>query len=154
MKHILIALDYDPSAENIAEAGYEIAKAMQAKVTLFHAIADAGYYTEIAYSPIMGFNGYVYPGIDEMLVKDLINSSHQFLDQSKAHLGDPNIGIIVKEGELVESILETSEECAVDLIVIGSHTRRGLGKLVNGNIAEALLQKTTIPVLVIPNKAD
>eukprot|EP01045_Picozoa_sp_COSAG04_P042438 COSAG04_NODE_13406_length_607_cov_1.429134_2_plen_60_part_01 len=57
MKKVLIALDYNPSAQLIAEKGYQLAKAMQADVCLIHVVADAGYYS-VDYSPIMGCGGF------------------------------------------------------------------------------------------------
>ena len=53
MKKILIALDYNPSAEKIAEAGYALAKATNAAVILMHVVADPVYYSNLDYSPIM-----------------------------------------------------------------------------------------------------
>ena len=57
MKKILIALDYSPSAQQVAEAGSELAKSMNAQVILLHVIYDPTYYSSINYSPIMGFEG-------------------------------------------------------------------------------------------------
>jgi len=59
MKTILIALDYDPTAEKVAEAGTALAKALSAKVILLHVIAEPAYYSSTAYAPVMGFGGYV-----------------------------------------------------------------------------------------------
>jgi nucleotide-binding universal stress UspA family protein len=151
MKTVLIALDYDPTAEKIAQTGLEIAKSMQAKAILIHVVADPGYYTDIAYSPIMGFNGFIYPGIDEMLEKELLKDSHEYLNRTKEHLGDPSIETVVVEGDFVESILDKSKELQVDLIVIGTHSRRGLDKLMSANTAEKLLHRSKIPMLIIPN---
>lgn len=152
MKKVLIALDYDPSAEKIAAIGHSIAKSQGAKVVLLHVVADAAYYSDMAYSPIMGFNGFIYPGIDEMLVKDLLQESHNFLERSKEHLGDDEIEILVKEGDFVTSILDTAKEQSADLLVIGTHSRRGLDRLLNGSIAEKILQQSDIPLFIIPNK--
>ena len=52
MKKILIALDYDPTAQKVAEAGFSLAKAMGANVVLIHVVADIMYYSSMAYSPI------------------------------------------------------------------------------------------------------
>ncbi len=57
MKKILIAIDYAPSAQKVAEMGYEIGKALQAKMTLLHVIEDTNYYASV-YDPIMGFGGF------------------------------------------------------------------------------------------------
>ena len=45
MKKILIALDYNPTAQKIAETGFSLAKAMNAQVVLLHVIADPVYYS-------------------------------------------------------------------------------------------------------------
>ena len=59
MKKVLIALDYDPTAQKIAEGDFALAKSIGAEVILLHVIADPVYYSSTAYSPIMGFGGYV-----------------------------------------------------------------------------------------------
>jgi nucleotide-binding universal stress UspA family protein len=45
LKKVLIALDYDPTAQKVAETGYSLAKAMGAEVILLHAISDPVYYS-------------------------------------------------------------------------------------------------------------
>jgi nucleotide-binding universal stress UspA family protein len=62
MKKVLIALDYDPTAQKVAETGHEMAKAMNAQTILLHVISDATYYSYLDYSPIMGFAG--FSGVD------------------------------------------------------------------------------------------
>ena len=62
MKKVLIALDYNPTAQKVAEAGFSMAKAMNAEVILLHVISDPVYYSSTEYSPIMGFNGFMEMG--------------------------------------------------------------------------------------------
>jgi len=45
MKNLLIALDYDPTAQKVAEIGFSLAKTMNAKVTLLHVMADLIYHS-------------------------------------------------------------------------------------------------------------
>ena len=59
MKKVLIALDYDPTAQKVAEAGFSLAKTMGAEVILLHVISDPVYYSSTEYSPIMGFTGFM-----------------------------------------------------------------------------------------------
>jgi phosphomannomutase len=59
MKKVLIALDYNPTAQKVAEAGFSMAKAMGAEVVLLHVVTDPVYYSSAEYSPIMGFSGYL-----------------------------------------------------------------------------------------------
>ena len=58
MKKVLIALDFDPVAQKIAESGYALAKSMNAKVVLLHVVSDAAYYSSLNYSPMMGFDSF------------------------------------------------------------------------------------------------
>jgi nucleotide-binding universal stress UspA family protein len=48
-----------------------------------------------------------------------------------------------------DAILKTAEQQGADLIVMGSHGRRGLGRLLLGSQAAEVLARTTVPVLVV-----
>ncbi len=152
-KHVLIALDYDPTAQKVAEAGLSLAKAMGAQVILLHIVADHVYYYSPEYSPIMGLSDALisYPfhlGEPE----ELRNAAQGFLDKTKKHLGDESIQTVVKEGNLADSILETAKELKVDMIVMGSHSRKWLEKIVMGSVTESVLNQTSIPLYIVPTK--
>jgi len=151
MKKILITLDYEPSATKVAEEGYAIAKALQAKVILMHVVADASYYSASEYTPIMGFTGFNNVDINN-LIDGLKDEAQRFLNESKAHLGDGDIETGVVEGDFAPSILDFAREKEVDMIVMGTYGRRGINKLLMGNLAEKVLHDSPIPVLVIPTK--
>ncbi len=153
MKKVLIALDYNPTAQKVAEVGYSVAKSMNAKVTLLHILTEPMIYTAAGYSPVMGYNG--YENIGTMLLnsnEELKKASLQFLDKSKQHLGDDTIHTIIKEGDYADSILETAKEIKADIIVIGSHSRRWLENVLMGSITEKVLHDTKIPLLIVPTK--
>jgi len=153
MKKVLIALDYDPTAQKVAEAGFSLAKSMNAKVILLHVISDPVYYSSMEYSPVMGFTGYMEMGpLQSISVNRLIEASELYLDKSKQHLGDKTIQTVVKEGEFAESILKTSEELQADIIVMGSHSRKWLENIVMGSVTEKVLHHTSIPLYIIPTK--
>jgi nucleotide-binding universal stress UspA family protein len=153
MKKVLIALDYDPTAQKIAEAGYELAKAMNAKVFLLHVISDTVYYATRDYSPIMGFNGYMDLGsVQKDSAEGLMEASHQYLEKIVKHLNDDTIQSIVKEGDFADSILKVAKEVHADVIVIGSHSQKWLEKIVMGSVTEKVLSHTTIPLYIIPTK--
>jgi len=44
MKKVLIALDYNPTAQKVAEVGFSMAKSMNAEITLLHVITDPVFY--------------------------------------------------------------------------------------------------------------
>jgi nucleotide-binding universal stress UspA family protein len=155
MKKVLIALDYEPSAEKIAETGHAIANALNADIVLLHVVAEPAYYSSMEYSPIMGFSGFmdtINIGMTESATENISKLAQEFLDKTKEHLGKNNIETIVAEGNFAETIVESAEKVQADIIVMGSHTRRGLDKLLMENVAEKVLHLSKVPVLVIPIK--
>ncbi len=130
MKKVLIALDYDPSAQKVAESGYSLAKAMNADVILLHIVGEMTYYSSLEYSPIMGFSGFSNPDSPNLIAfENIKEASKQFLEKSKQHLGDQNIQTVVEEGDTADLILKTAKNLHADVIVLGSHSRRGLEKI-------------------------
>lgn len=86
MKKVLIALDYDPTAQKVAEMGFELAQVMGAEVILLHVIADPVYYSSMDYSPIMGFTGYFNTDpLQFDAIEMLKTASHNFLDKAVIH---------------------------------------------------------------------
>jgi len=154
-KKVLIALDYDPTAQKVAEEGFKLAKAMEAEVTLVHVIADPFYYTSAEHVTVMGFSGYqdIVPlqNVNDNIPM-LIKESQEFLKKSKEHLGDKSIQTIVKEGDFADSILLAAKDLNVDIIVMGSHSRKWLEKVIMGSVAEKVLSRTSIPLFIIPTK--
>ncbi len=153
MKKVLIALDYDPTAQKIAEGGYSLAKSMGAEVFLLHVISDPVYYASRDYSPIMGFNGFMDMSSIQMdSIEGLKEASCHFLDKTKKHLADDTIQTLVREGDFADVILKTAKEVHADIIVIGSHSQKWLEKVVMGSVTKKVLNHTTIPLFVIPTK--
>ena len=148
MNRILIAIDFNQSAEIVASTGYELAKAMKAKVMLVHVIADAAYYA-IDYSPIMGYKG-SYTSGTVAVVKEIKKEAKDFLEAAVKHLGDDIIETAVLDGETAEAIIEQAEKWQADLIVMGSHTHKGLERLFVTDVAAHVLKHSKIPLLAIP----
>jgi nucleotide-binding universal stress UspA family protein len=153
MIKVLIALDYDPTSQKVAEAGFSMAKAMGAEVVLLHVIADPVYYSSPEYSPVMGFTGYMeMDPIQLESVDGLIKASQNYLDKFIQHLGDSTIQTLVKEGDFADTILKTAKAIHADFIVLGSHSRKWLENIVMGSVTEKVLHHTSIPLLIIPTK--
>ena len=153
MKKVLIALDYNPTAQKIAETGYKLAKAMNAEIILLHVIGNSNYYSSLEYSPIMGFSGFTNAGLLQAYDNaGLKEASQEFLEKTKQHLGDAAIQTIITEGDCAESILDAAKDLKVDIIVMGSHSRRWLEKILMGSVAENVLIHTTIPLFIVPTK--
>ncbi|MFZ0281878.1 MAG: universal stress protein [Bacteroidales bacterium] len=152
---VLIALDYNPTAQKVAELGFSMAKSMDAEIILLHVITDPVFYSTSGYSPIMGFNGFIDMGTVQLdSVDGLKNASLQYLEKSKQHLGDDDIRTMVKEGDFADSILETAKEEHANIIVLGSHSRKWLENILMGSVTEKVLHNTSIPLLIVPTKKN
>jgi len=153
MKKILIALDYDPSAQKVAESGFSLAKSLNAEVTLLHVIKDPGFYTKAGFSPIVGYTGYVdvSPTVLES-VEGLKNASLQYLHKIREHLGDKAIQTVIEEGDFAQTILNTAEKLHSDIIVMGSHSQKWLENILMGSVTESVMNHSSIPLFIIPTR--
>ena len=139
---VLIALDYDVTSKKVAGEGYLLTKSMGAETILLHVISELPvYYSESNYT-------HEYK-VD--LLGDLKVTTQAFLDKAKKQLGDEAIQTVLKEGEIADTILKTAKEMDVDIIVVGSHSRKWLENII-GSQAEDVLTNSPIPVLIVPIK--
>src|SRR5689334_25426944 len=108
-KKVLIALDFDPTAQKVAEMGYHLAKAIDAQSVLLHVTSGATNYSYLNYSPIMGFEGYNSLDTTQSdAAEEIKNLSQEYLDKSKIHLGDEAIQTVVKRGDSGKTIIGTA----------------------------------------------
>lgn len=153
MKKVLIALDYDPTAQKVAETGFALAKSLNAEVTLLHVIKDPVFYATPDFSPIMGYSGFVdvSPTVLDS-IDGLKDASLQYLNKTREHLGDLTIQTLVKEGDFAETILKAAEELHADIIVIGSHSQKWLENILVGSVTENVLHDSSIPLFIVPTR--
>jgi len=153
MKKVLISLDYDPTAEKVAETGYALAKEMKAEVFLLHVISNMEYYTSTVYTPIMGYGDLGNAGLTRVYTaEDLRQETQKYLDKSKEHLRDESIQTVIAEGESADAILRVANELNINLIVMGTHSRRWLDKVLVGSVTEKVLHKSKIPLFIVPTR--
>ena len=153
MKKVLIALDYNPTAQKVAEVGFSLAKAMDAEVILLHVMPDPVYYSPAGSDPIMGYAGITDRGLLQTnSVEAIKKAAMDFLNKSKDHLGDKTIQTVVEDGDCADAILKTANELHVDTIVIGSHSRKWLSNILMGSVTEKVLHHTSIPLYIVPTK--
>jgi nucleotide-binding universal stress UspA family protein len=153
LKKVLIALDYDPTAKEVAEQGCLLAKTMKAKVILLHVIADETYYSALEYTPVSGFLGFEEEDVLQFTTNGgLKQATKHYLEKMKFYLGDDSVETIIKEGKFGREIIETAKELNADLIVMGSHSRGWVEELVMGSVTEKVLKRTSVPLYIVPIK--
>ncbi len=152
MKKILIAMDYNPTALKIAEAGCSFAKKMNTEIILLNVISDNSDYSILEYAAIRGFMGFDETESKHLFDEGLRTAMELFLSKLKQIQNDDSIQTMVKVGDTASTILKVSKELHADLIVMGSHSRKWLENILMGSTIKDVLQQTTIPLLLIPTK--
>ncbi|XAH25807.1 universal stress protein [Xylophilus sp. GW821-FHT01B05] len=141
-KHILVAVDGSDTAQQAVAKAAGLAKAFGSEVSVVYVIDPypfTGVGTDLAY----GQDQYLSAATNEA------NSALEAAQQLAAKQGvDANVMVV--EGHAVHrGIVETADSVDADLIVMGSHGRKGLEKLVLGSVTQRVLGDVHIPVLVV-----
>lgn len=153
MKKILIAIDYNPTSQKVAETGHELVKLMGGEVCLIHVMAEIAHYG-MQYPSFMGYDGYDTGVIDIEMMNEMQKVTHEYLKSAAKHLNDPAVITHLAEGDAATAILEYAEKWNADLIVMGTHSHSALEKLLMGTVASKVLEKTKIPVYMVPVKKE
>lgn len=151
MKKVLIAVDYNPISEKVANAALELVRSMDAELCLIHVLADVSYYGT-QFPTFMGYEGYAGMGPDFEMVVEMREVAEEFLKSAAEHLDHPAVKTYLAEGDTANAILNYADQWEADLIVMGTHSHSVLEKLFMGTVAEKILEKTKIPVYVVPVK--
>jgi nucleotide-binding universal stress UspA family protein len=147
--NILLSTDGSDVARKGVKQGIALAKALNAKVTVITA-------TEPMYIDYGGGHagGYI-PSQEEMDSFDAARktSAGKVLDEAQAMADQIGISaelLHVPNAHPATAIVETAKSRGCDLIVMSSHGRRGLKKLLLGSQTSEVLADGSVPVLIVP----
>jgi nucleotide-binding universal stress UspA family protein len=141
-KHLLIATDGSELAQSAVEQGLKLAQALQAKASVITVTEpwDALVIGEaIAALPPAAYEENVTIAATRAL--DAVKATAEKLGQSCDTLH-------VKDRFPAEGIVEYAADKGCDLIVMASHGRRGIRRLILGSVANEVVTRSTVPVLI------
>lgn len=141
-KKILVPTDGSAQAALAARTAAELAKSEGAGVVGVYVI-DPFPYIGIGDASAIGLQAYLAEA------KTAAGQALDMLERACKEHGVPFVGDTIERNVVHEGILETASAENCDLIVMGSHGRSGLEKLVLGSVAQAVLSHTRLPVLVV-----
>lgn len=150
MQKILIALDNHSNYNIISNKGAELAKALGAKVALLHVFPDTIATSPDAFSSIYPAMGTWNIESELRLAEQLDVESKKFLEKVKKEIKNETAEVFSAEGDVAHAILETADDCKADIIVMGSHSRSGIDKLLMGNVAQKVMKHSHLPLFIIP----
>jgi nucleotide-binding universal stress UspA family protein/hemerythrin-like domain-containing protein len=141
-RHLMVPLDDSQLAVETVHQAVQLARALGAKVTFFHAQSDYGASSIGALERVMApaaFNEQLAGEARAILAKAEVVARVA---------GVPYDSVVLTSDRPHQAILDVAEARGCDLIFIASHGRRGIKGLMLGSQTQKVLQQTTIPVLV------
>jgi nucleotide-binding universal stress UspA family protein len=145
-KKILVPLDCSKYAENSLKVATEIAKKFNSDLFLIHVVSGRQEYCRA------GITGKIRVKckLDEITEEDIPMICNELLNISKEGAiaeGVP-VNTILKEGKIVEEILNIIKEKRIELVVIGSRGQSMIKKLFLGSVSSGIAKEAGCPVLL------
>lgn len=141
-KHILVPTDFGDCADHALDVGVALAQQLGAKLTLLHVcelpVSAYAMYAQGLYFPM--------DSLEAAAAKALESATARL----KARY--PNSDSALRSGTAVDQVLATREELGADLIIMGTHGRRGVSRMLLGSVAEKTVRLAPVPVLTVPSK--
>jgi nucleotide-binding universal stress UspA family protein len=140
-KRILVPVDGSETSNKALVQALQLARDGGAQVRLIHAVDELSY-----------LSGYEYSGDMVRIAREHgVDLLDQGLAMAKAAGVAADIKLIEFPGQrLGQVVADEAREWQADLVVLGTHGRRGMSRLMLGSGAEQIIRLSAVPVLVVP----
>jgi nucleotide-binding universal stress UspA family protein len=140
VKNVLFATDFSGTSEAAFPYAAAICRHFGSTLHTAHVFPEA--------TLLLMSGGVDYVGMGT-LYEDARNEANEKIEQMTALLEGIPHRSYVRHGQVWENLGSIIEENEIDLLVVGTHGRTGLGKLVLGSVAEGILRHAPCPVLTV-----
>lgn len=137
---IVCALDLSQHSATVAEYAVAMAKAFDAEITAVYAAP--------ALTQYVGFH--VPPSSIENFVGEIVAGAEKTMEEFVAeHFQGVKATGKVVNGYAAEEILSLVESSGADLIIMGTHGRKGIDRILFGSVAEKIVKSSPVPVMTV-----
>lgn len=141
--NILVPVDGSDTARRALGEAVKLAKMAQGRITLLHVVD--------AMPHIYGTDAAV---IQAQVRPAMLKAGEQLLEQAKEDLGDVGLDVLSRivetgSGRVADAIVEFARNEKCDLIVLGTHGRRGMERVMMGSDAEQVARIAPVPVMLV-----
>lgn len=138
--HILVATDFSEASRCALDLARRLARESGAALTIAHTCE------------MPAFGDLAVPAD---LLTPVVENARSRAEELVGAIRDecPRVKAVVRVGAPWEQILAAAEEVRADLIVMGTHGRRGLAHALIGSVAERVIRLARIPVLTVASRA-
>ena len=140
---ILLATDGGEPARAATKEAIRLAKA-------FDAVLHTVYVLQVAEPPPWADDPALEPGIDTKAGRAL----NSVTEEAANYDFERDIVTGVIEGQTAPAILQYAADNDIDMIVMGTHGRTGVDRLVVGSVAEHVVREATVPVVTVHAESD
>jgi len=143
IKKILCAVDFSEHSDVVAEYARTLAEKLGAKILCLYVAPSLSEYLgfHVPPSSIENFVGEIVTGADKTMA--------EFVDE---HFKGVDCDGKVLTGYAAEEILEAAKAEKVDMLIMGTHGRKGIDRILFGSVAEKVVKSAGCPVLTIHPK--
>ena len=144
IRQILYATDFSPASRRAFDTALALASAQNARLTVLYVLA-----------PVVAVPEQY---LDAMTMDRLQKQTRQWSTRqlagvaARAKRAGLKASVLLREGDAAEQIVRASRSTKSDLIVMGTHGRRGLQKLFVGSVAERVVRTASCPVVTVRGK--
>ena len=141
-KHILLATDGSPASEHAAQLAVDLARVHGAKLTALY-VGDPYPYLGNGESTPLGFQASMSAALEHAPVAH--NKLAALCEKAPAVSFQPRLA---EDVGAASGIVQSARQIEADLVVVGSHGRTGVARLMLGSVASKVVAESPIPVLV------
>jgi nucleotide-binding universal stress UspA family protein len=143
-RRILFASDFSPASRPAFTKAMELAQALKAQIVIVHSLAPV-VPAEALYEPIADWDA---------LAKKIQHSTQVELDRlaAVARRRGLRVETVIANGYAAEEILRVARARKVYAIVMGTHGRTGMSRLLVGSVATRVMVAATCPVVTVRRK--
>jgi universal stress protein A len=143
IRSILLPTDFSECGNYALSYAASLARSFGASILCVHVIEPM--------VPTVGYSGMTEPLPIADITDQLENSAERELPKiaEREEFAGLEIEELIVHGEAASEIVRVAREHKVDLIVVSSHGRTGLGRILFGSTAEAVVRHAPCPVLVV-----
>ena len=141
-KHILVPIDGSPTSELAVSKAIGLAKAFDSQVTAIY-VVDPYPFTGVGADFAYGQGQYLNAA--KAAATEALANARKAMEQAGVQVTTAT----VEAHAPWRGILDAADTGGADLIVIGSHGRSGIEKLVLGSVAQRVVSHTKLPVLLV-----
>lgn len=146
---ILVPFDGSPTSEKALDEAIRLAGLTGARLQLLHVVDELSYVN--GFETAMNYTNEIVPLMQVAGEKLLALGRQKAVDQG---VDTDSVLIVGGPDRICEHVAEQARSAKADLIVVGSHGRRGIGRVLMGSDAEQIVRTAPVPVLVVRGIGD